>query len=47
MSEQPEKIGNPPNEDAWAAFELDEETTEPEPEYGDFWSELDDNEQMY
>jgi hypothetical protein len=27
----------------WDVFELDDETSEPEPEYGDFWGELDDD----
>ena len=32
-----------PAEDPWDVFELDEEALEPEPEYGDFWGELDDD----
>lgn len=28
----------------WDAFELDDEMVEPEPEYGDFWGELDEEE---
>ena len=32
-----------PAEDPWEVFELDEEALEPEPEYGDFWGELDDD----
>jgi hypothetical protein len=32
-----------PAEDPWDVFEIDEETLEPEPEYGDFWGELDDD----
>lgn len=31
-------------DDVWEAFELDEETAEPEPEFGDFWGELDEDE---
>ena len=34
----------PVPDEAWDAFELDEDTIEPEPEYGDFWGELDDDE---
>jgi hypothetical protein len=34
----------PPRDDVWDAFELDEETAEPQPEYGDFWGELDEEE---
>jgi hypothetical protein len=30
-----------PIDDPWDAFELDEDTNEPEPEPGDFWGELD------
>ena len=33
-----------PDEDIWDAFELDDPMTEPEPEYGDFWPETDDDE---
>jgi hypothetical protein len=29
----------PPTDDAWDAFLLDDETAEPEPEPGDFWGE--------
>ncbi len=29
--------------DLWDVFELDDETIEPEPEYGDFWGEIDDD----
>jgi hypothetical protein len=32
-----------PEDDPWDVFELDEDTIEPEPEYGDFWGELDDD----
>jgi hypothetical protein len=32
-----------PIEDPWDVFELDEEAAEPEPEYGDFWGEQDDD----
>ena len=28
----------------WDAFESDDEMVEPEPEYGDFWGELDEEE---
>lgn len=31
-----------PSEAIWDAFELDD-LSEPEPEYGDFWGELDDD----
>jgi len=35
---------------AWVAvldaFDLDGETTEPEPEYGDFWTESDDEQEV-
>ena len=31
---------NRPVDDPWEAFELDEDTAEPEPEPGDFWGEL-------
>lgn len=34
----------PVADEAWDVFELDEDTAEPEPEYGDFWGELDDDE---
>lgn len=37
------RIGPPPAEDPWDVFELDEGVAEPEPEYGDFWGELDDD----
>lgn len=30
-------------DEKWDAFELDEDTTEPEPEPGDFWGELDND----
>lgn len=33
-----------PDEDVWDAFELDDAIEEPEPEYGDFWPETDDEE---
>ena len=29
-------------DDVWDAFELDDEREDPEPEYGDFWPEFDD-----
>ena len=32
-----------PADDLWDAFELDDDGVEPEPEYGDFWGELDDD----
>jgi hypothetical protein len=32
-----------PADDPWDVFELDEEAMEPEPAYGDFWGELDDD----
>jgi hypothetical protein len=31
-------------DDLWDAFELDDELEEPEPEHGDFWPEIDDEE---
>jgi hypothetical protein len=31
-----------PHDDLWDVFELDDEAIEPEPEYGDFWEEVDD-----
>jgi hypothetical protein len=31
------------SEDPWAVFELDDDVAEPEPEYGDFWGEVDDD----
>ena len=30
----------------WDAFDLDDEMAEPQPEYGDFWAELDDEEEI-
>jgi hypothetical protein len=30
-------------DDPWDAFELDEDTAEPEPKPGDFWGELDND----
>jgi len=33
----------PPTDDPWDAFVLDDETAEPEPEPGDFWGELDND----
>jgi hypothetical protein len=30
-------------EDPWDVFVLDEDAMEPEPEFGDFWGELDDD----
>jgi hypothetical protein len=35
--------GHPSTDDPWDVFELDDEVLEPEPEYGDFWGELDDD----
>ncbi len=32
-----------PTDDPWDVFELDDEAAEPEPDYGDFWGELDDD----
>jgi hypothetical protein len=32
-----------PANDPWDVFELDDEVVEPEPEYGDFWGEVDDD----
>jgi len=32
----------PQQNDVWDAFELDDDLTDPQPEYGDFWPELDD-----
>lgn len=34
----------PLRDEVWDVFELDDETAEPEPEYGDFWGEVDDEE---
>ena len=31
----------------WDAFDRNDEAAEPEPEYGDFWPELDDAEDTY
>jgi hypothetical protein len=33
-----------PDQDVWDAFELDDGMEEPEPEYGDFWPEDDEDE---
>jgi hypothetical protein len=33
-----------PDEDVWDAFEMDDPMREPEPEYGDFWPETDEDE---
>jgi hypothetical protein len=30
-------------EDPWDAFELEDDTVEPDPEPGDFWGELNDD----
>jgi hypothetical protein len=30
-------------DDPWDVFEVDEDAMEPEPEYGDFWGEFDDD----
>ena len=35
-----------PDEQVWDAFELDDAWEEPEPEYGDFWYEEDDEEEL-
>jgi len=35
----------PLQDDVWDAFELDDETADPQPEYGDFWGEPDDDEE--
>ena len=35
-----------PDEHVWDAFELDDALEEPEPEYGDFWPEPDDEEEV-
>lgn len=32
--------------DVWDAFELDDDVENPQPEYGDFWPEPDDEEQI-
>ena len=32
-----------PVDDPWDVFALDDEVTEAEPEYGDFWGEVDDD----
>ena len=32
-----------PIDEKWDAFELDEDTAEPEPEPGDFWGELEND----
>ena len=34
----------PQRGDVWDAFELDDELEEPQPEYGDFWPQPDDEE---
>jgi hypothetical protein len=34
----------PLGDEVWDAFELDDDSAEPEPEYGDFWGEVDDEE---
>ncbi len=34
----------PVEENLWDAFESDDEMVEPQPEYGDFWGELDEEE---
>jgi hypothetical protein len=51
----PESKGDdrdPPESDTgllnvWDAFDRNDEAAEPEPEYGDFWPELDDAEDAY
>ena len=35
-----------PDEHVWDAFELDDALEEPEPEYGDFWLDADDEEEV-
>ena len=40
---QKKQEGLRPSDDLWDVFELDDALTEPEPEYGDFWGELDDD----
>ena len=35
----------PPDDEVWDAFELDDALEDPEPEYGDFWPEADDEEE--
>ena len=35
-----------PDEHVWDAFELDDTVEDPEPEYGDFWLEADDEEEV-
>ena len=32
-----------PADDPWDVFEVDDEAAEAEPEYGDFWGEVDDD----
>jgi hypothetical protein len=34
-------------EDIWDAFELDDETADPQPEPGDFWGEVEDEEEIW
>jgi hypothetical protein len=40
-------LSSPPLwDDLWDAFERDDEVAEPQPEYGDFWGEPDDEEDI-
>jgi hypothetical protein len=32
-------------DDLWDVFELDEDNAEPEPQQGDFWGEIEDDEE--
>ena len=41
----PESSAGPLN--VWDAFDRNDEAAEPEPEYGDFWPEVDDAEDAY
>ena len=34
-------------DECWDVFILDDETTEPEPERGDFWGDVDDSETLW
>jgi hypothetical protein len=44
---EPAVVLQPVPDEAWEAFVLNEETAEPEPEYGDFWGELDEEETVW
>ena len=35
-----------PDDDVWDAFELDDALEDPQPEYGDFWPETDDEQEV-